>query len=58
MEGRDDIAAMLDATLDTVQPGNWTLEGDASEADGITEGWVRFETASARGEGHLRRKIK
>ena len=54
LEGRDEISSMLDATLDTVQPANWTLEGDASEADGITEGWVRFETASARGEGHLR----
>jgi putative flavoprotein involved in K+ transport len=54
LEGRDEISSMLDATLDTVQPENWTLEGDASEADGITEGWVRFETVSARGEGHLR----
>lgn len=54
LEGHAEISSMLDATLDTVQPENWTLEGDASEADGITEGWVRFETASARGEGHLR----
>ncbi|MCP4768950.1 MAG: NAD(P)/FAD-dependent oxidoreductase [Gammaproteobacteria bacterium] len=54
LEGRDEISSMLEATLDTVQPENWTLEGDASEADGITEGWVRFETSSARGEGHLR----
>jgi putative flavoprotein involved in K+ transport len=36
------------------RPGHWTLEGDASEADGITEGWIRFETTAARGEGHLR----
>ena len=54
MEGRAEIAAMLDATLDSVKPTNWTLDGDATEADGITEGWIKFETASARGEGHLR----
>ncbi|MFT5220867.1 MAG: putative flavoprotein involved in K+ transport [Gammaproteobacteria bacterium] len=30
------------------------MNGDASEADGITEGWINFETATARGEGHLR----
>ncbi|MHA1537884.1 MAG: NAD(P)/FAD-dependent oxidoreductase, partial [Alphaproteobacteria bacterium] len=54
MEGRDQIAAMLDATLGDARPTNWALTGDASEADGITEGWISFETASGRGEGHLR----
>ncbi len=54
MEGRDDIAAMLDATLADIRPRNWALRGDASEADGITEGWVDFETETGRGEGHLR----
>ena len=54
MEGRKEIAEMLDATLESVKPCNWTLEGDASAADGITEGWIKFETATSRGEGHLR----
>lgn len=54
MEGRKEIAEMLDATLESVKPANWTLEGDAAEADGITEGWIKFETATSRGEGHLR----
>lgn len=54
MEGRDDIAAMLDGTLATVKPRNWALRGDATEADGITEGWIDFETETGRGEGHLR----
>ncbi len=54
MEGRDDITAMLDATLAAVKPRNWALRGDASEADGITEGWIDFETEAGRGEGHLR----
>jgi putative flavoprotein involved in K+ transport len=44
MEGRMEIAEMLDATLESVQPANWTLDGDASEV----------ETATSRGEGHLR----
>lgn len=54
MEGRKEIAEMLNATLESVKPANWTLEGDASEADGITEGWIKFETSTSRGEGHLR----
>ena len=54
MEGRAQIVDMLNATLPNVAPRNWTLDGDASEADGITEGWITFETASTRGEGHLR----
>jgi putative flavoprotein involved in K+ transport len=56
LEGRDEISNMLEATLDTVQPKNWTLKGDASktETDGTIEGWIRFETISTRGEGHLR----
>ena len=54
MEGRKEIAEMLDATLESAKPANWTLEGDAAEADGITEGWIKFETSTSRGEGHLR----
>jgi len=54
MEGHDEIAAMLDATLEHVKPGNWQLVGDATEADGIVEGWITFDTAVASGEGHIR----
>lgn len=52
MEGRDEIIAMLDNTLVNVKPTNWQLTGDATEANGITEGWITFETAVATGEGH------
>ena len=55
-EGRDAIAAMLKATLPHVKPGNWRIEGEAAEADGVTEGWFTFETASGRGRGHIRLK--
>ncbi|MEM7259758.1 MAG: nuclear transport factor 2 family protein, partial [Pseudomonadota bacterium] len=55
-EGPDSIRAMLESTLASTRPGNWQLEGDASHADGITEGWLTFETVTARGRGHVRLK--
>ncbi len=55
-EGHEAIAAMLDSQLDNVQPSNFQLDGEASEADGVTEAWFSFETASARGRGLLRLK--
>ena len=54
LEGREQIAQMLDGTLATTRPRGWALQGDASEAGGVTEGWIAFETEVARGEGHLR----
>ena len=56
LESQDDIRAMLAAQLPHVQPSNWQLEGEASEAGGVTEGWFTFETAVARGKGMLRLK--
>ena len=53
-EGRDAIREMLNARLADVQPSNFQLQGDATEAGGITEAWFTFETAVARGLGHLR----
>ncbi|MDF3311346.1 NAD(P)/FAD-dependent oxidoreductase [Rhodococcus sp. T2V] len=53
-EGSAEIEAMLDSTLDRVQPSGWTLleaaEGDEHEVDA----WVGFDTAQARGKAHLR----
>ena len=54
MEGRDAIAEMAAATLDAVQPKNWRIEGEATEADGIIEAWLTFETDAVRGKGHVR----
>ena len=56
MEGRQAIHDMLDARLADTKPSKWTLEGEATHADGVTEGWITFETANARGKGHLRLK--
>ncbi len=55
-ESPDAIRAMLTGTLAGTKPTNWMLEGDASSADGVTEGWLTFETATARGRGHVRLK--
>ncbi len=54
MEGRDAIADMAAATLDNVNPSNWAIDGEASEADGITEAWITFETVAVHGRGHVR----
>jgi putative flavoprotein involved in K+ transport len=53
-EGRAEVAAMLAETLARVQPSRWALTEPADEADGIITGWISFETAVARGYGHLR----
>ena len=53
-ESRDAIRTMLRARLDDTAPGNWQLEGDATEAGGVVEAWFTFDTAVARGRGHLR----
>ena len=56
MEGQEAIRKMLDATAAAVQPGSWQIEGEATEAGGVTEAWFAFETAQARGRGQIRLK--
>ena len=56
MEGRDAIAAMLEGTLTSAASSNFQIEGEATELNGIVEAWFSFETAVARGRGHLRLK--
>jgi putative flavoprotein involved in K+ transport len=56
MEGKDAIGSMLAATLENVRPGAWRISGEASEAGGVTEAWLTFETAVSRGKGHIRLK--
>lgn len=55
-EGKDQIRDMLKRTLTKTKPVAWQLDGDASSADGIIEGWITFETKVARGKGHIRLK--
>ena len=53
-EGPDAIRAMLNARLAETKPSGFAIEGEATEAGGIVEAWFTFETAVARGRGHLR----
>jgi putative flavoprotein involved in K+ transport len=55
-EGPDAVRAMLAARLADVLPSHFAVEGQASEAGGVVEAWFTFETAVARGRGHLRLK--
>jgi putative flavoprotein involved in K+ transport len=56
LEGRAEIAAMLEETLPWVQPGGWRITDGEEPADtgGVVEAWISFETAVGRGRGHLR----
>jgi putative flavoprotein involved in K+ transport len=53
-EGPQQIQAMLEATMPNAKPSNFAIQGEGSEANGVTEGWFTFETTTGRGRGHLR----
>jgi putative flavoprotein involved in K+ transport len=53
-EGPQQIQAMLEATVPDAKPSNFVIQGEGSEANGVTESWFTFETATGRGRGHLR----
>ncbi len=54
VEGRDGIKDLLEHTLASAQPGDFRVTEPPSEADGVTEAWLEFETNTGRGQGHLR----
>ncbi len=54
LEGRAAIQSMLDACNNQVKPTNWQISEPPTEADGIVEAWLTFETAVAHGLGHVR----
>jgi len=58
VEGRSEVRDMLGAQLAATRPTAWQVaEGEeASEADGVTQAWITFETAVARGYGLIRLK--
>jgi putative flavoprotein involved in K+ transport len=55
-EGHDAVRDMLAARQTDAGASNFQLEGEATEADGVTEAWFTFETRVSRGRGHLRLK--
>lgn len=58
MEGRDQIGAMLDAQLDAIKPTRLRIAENETptEADGMAQAWITFETQVARGSGFIRVK--
>ncbi|WGS52782.1 NAD(P)/FAD-dependent oxidoreductase [Paraburkholderia sp. D15] len=58
LEGREPIAGMLRAQLDAIKPSAFRLaqEEPETDANGVTQGWISFETEVARGSGFIRLK--
>ncbi|WP_296099779.1 NAD(P)/FAD-dependent oxidoreductase [uncultured Agrobacterium sp.] len=58
MEGHHAIRDMLTNQLSAIKPSGFRqdVNEQASESGGVTEGWFEFETATARGYGHVRLK--
>ncbi len=54
VEGRDGISAMLTATLPHTSATSFALKGEAEKVGRLIEAWFTFETAVARGVGHVR----
>lgn len=56
MEGRGEIAQMLDAQLSAIAPANFRpTPGESVEgAGGIVQAWIDFDTKVGRGHGHIR----
>lgn len=56
VEGRDAIAAMLANTVPAMKPRNFQLDGEANTTGSVNEASFSFDTAVARGKGHVRLK--
>ncbi|HEY7074559.1 MAG TPA: NAD(P)/FAD-dependent oxidoreductase [Solirubrobacteraceae bacterium] len=56
VEGPDEIRDMLEHTLAHAKPTGWRIAEPPTEAEGVTEAWLRFETAAGRGQAVLRLK--
>ena len=54
VEGRDEIRDMLEAQAAATNASNFSVVGEATEADGVTEAWIKFETEVSRGSGQIR----
>ena len=56
LEGKEPIRDMLDQRLDDVSPREWTVDPvpEPQTADGVTEGFIRFNTRVGYGNGHIR----
>ncbi|MCO5606057.1 hypothetical protein L7F22_060244 [Adiantum nelumboides] len=57
-ESREEIHAMLDATLHHTSPSAWTIDGPSEEAEdsAVLQAFITFETQRARGRGYVKLK--
>ena len=53
-EGHDSLREMIEQAVIPSGPSGWQIEGEANLSNGVTEGFLRFETRVARGCGHVR----
>ncbi len=54
VEGRDGVADLLRATMDSTDATGFRTTEEPTEAGGIVDAWIAFETAVGRARGHLR----
>lgn len=54
VEGREGIADLLRACLEHTDPSGFRTTEPPTETDGVIEAWLAFDTATGRGQGHLR----
>src|SRR5436190_19203523 len=54
VEGPDGVRAMLEETLASAKPSDWRTTEEPTEAEGVIEAWIAFDTDAGRGTGHLR----
>ena len=54
VEGPDGVRDMLEQTLDSARPRDFHLTEPPTEADGVIDAWLEFETDVGRGQGYLR----
>jgi putative flavoprotein involved in K+ transport len=54
VENPEGVRDLLAETLDRTDPQGFRTTEEPTEADGVTEAWLEFETAVGRGRGHLR----
>ncbi|MEA2287841.1 MAG: putative flavoprotein involved in transport, partial [Solirubrobacteraceae bacterium] len=56
VEGREGVADLVEHSAGQTGARGFHVTEPATEADGVTEAWIRFETEVGRGLGHLRLK--
>jgi putative flavoprotein involved in K+ transport len=56
VEGPAGVRDLLEHTLQATAPRAWRAVEPPTEAEGVVEAWLEFETEVGRGRGHLRLK--